>query len=93
MENTSVSQEIISTDFETFLLCIIHVCEESKILPAYNFNGAFSGWYMIVYPFLAFLEGLAVVPGRFVYGKIVHLSQSSGFGKTRLCIKILRAKK
>ena len=75
------TQIMIETDFKSLLMSFIYIFEETAMSPSYNFKGSFSGWFMIVHPFLCFLEGLAEVGASFIHGRIVHMPQSSGYGK------------
>lgn len=59
----------------------------------FDFSSAYVGWYQIVLPFISFIRGLACVSASFIAGRLVHLSQSSGYGKTRLCFELLKYEK
>ncbi len=60
---------------------------------SYDFNSRFVGWNLIVFPFICFIHGLALIAVKHIYAKIVHLVQSSGYGKTRLCFEFLKYQK
>lgn len=76
--------------FKKFVTLLIVEDESSKKVVNYDFSSSYSGWHFIVFPFISFLKGLAAVPGKYVPAKLAHLSQSSGYGKTRLCFEALR---
>lgn len=75
--------------FKSMCLTVLTVKESATIVP-YNFDNPYSGWYYSVAPFIMFVHGLANLSPEFIYGRIVHLSQSSGYGKTRLCWELLK---
>ena len=70
-------------------ISLIKIIEPQRHYP-YDFNRAFFGWSMIVFPFICFVRGLSVIKHKYLYAKISHLTQSSGYGKTRLCFEYLK---
>ena len=71
------------------IISLLKITEPIRHYP-YDFNSGFVGWWLIVYPFICFVKGLAFLKDTFLYAKTAHLSQSSGYGKTRLCIEFLQ---
>lgn len=85
-------QDIISL-FRFSYLSLLIVTEpdlKKRKEPSYSFSSTYIGWDFIVVPFICFLRGLSQVKKEYICGRIVHLSQSSGHGKTRLCIQLLK---
>lgn len=76
--------------FKNRFLSFLEVVHAAKPVVSYDFSTSYCGWYFVVLPFISFIRGLASVGGKFVSGKLVHLSQSSGYGKTRLCFELLK---
>ena len=74
--------------FKSMFLTVLKVSEDSSI--SYKFDGPYLGWWYAAVPFFMFIRGLASLNASFIYGRIVHLSQSSGYGKTRLCFELLK---
>ena len=75
--------------FADFYLSILLVNDPHAMLPSYDFTSPYSGWHFIAFPFICYIEGLSQVPEKFICGRIVHLPQSSGHGKTRVCFELL----
>ena len=86
-------EELNKTDLKSsfeFSCLKINEKKPKKDLIPYGFEAPFVGWNLIVYPFICFVEGLSLIPQLYLYARIAHLSQSSGYGKTRLCFELLK---
>jgi hypothetical protein len=72
------------------ILCLLKVSHSEQVEYSFNFSQEYRGWYHIVFPFICFVESVAKLPAPVVTSRILHLPQSSGYGKTRLCFEVLK---
>ncbi len=84
-----VSNEAFQFLQKLVVVSLLRTFKELQNYP-YDFKTQFIGWNLIVYPFICFLFGLAKIPGKNIYARMVHLIQSSGYGKTRICFEVLK---
>ena len=77
-------------EFKGQVFTVISSKKRSLPVKSYDFSKEYQGWNFIVFPFVNFIQGLSVVKGTYVGRKVIHLSQSSGYGKTRLCFEALK---
>ncbi len=84
-----VSNEALAFLLKMQVVSLLRIFKPKQNYP-YDFKTQFIGWNLIVYPFICFLLGLAKIPGMNIYARMVHLIQSSGFGKTRICFEVLK---
>ena len=82
--------EILPGELLGTCLTVLYVRPRTLINLPYDFKAPFSGWLFIVLPFITFLEALSCLKKEVLCGRIVHLPQSSGYGKTRLCFEALK---
>ncbi len=52
-------------------------------------NGTFQGRSFILNPFINYVLSLADCDSRILFAKLFHLFQSSGTGKTKLCLELI----
>jgi hypothetical protein len=75
--------------FNGIFLTLLDVINDAPLVP-YSFDSPNSGWYFTVFPFISFVDGLSFCQATSISGRLFHLCQSSGHGKTRLCFELLK---
>jgi hypothetical protein len=74
--------------FNGIVLTLMNIAKDAPLAP-YSFDSPYSGWYFTVFPFISFVHGLSFCQATSISGRLFHLCQSSGHGKTRLCFELL----
>ena len=72
------------------ILLIETKIENKDVGPLYNFSKTFIGSSYILFPFRCFVEAVSKLPHLRLRARILHLIQSPGMGKTRLCFELLK---
>jgi hypothetical protein len=75
--------------FNGIVLTLLDIIKDAPLVP-YSFDSPYSGWYFTVFPFISFVDGLSFCQATSISGRLFHLCQSSGHGKTRLCFELLK---
>jgi hypothetical protein len=75
--------------FNGIFLTLMNIAKDAPLVP-YSFDSPYSGWYFTVFPFISFVHGLSFCQATSISGRLFHLCQSSGHGKTRLCFELLK---
>lgn len=85
-----VDLKMLSPVFDRMVISLLYIREPQITEISYDFSSPYVGWMYSVLPFISFLFGLSSISKEVICGRIVHLSQSSGHGKTRLCFEALK---